>query len=116
MQKNLLIIEDDTDTLSLMKEIFEMSDCVVHEASDSDEALAILDKDIKLDFILTDYNVPGVPPGTTILSLIKENSSLAPDHIYLISGDADTKEIASSEGVRFLTKPISINDLTDIVE
>lgn len=115
MEKNLLIIEDDFDTLSLMKEIFEMNDCVVHSATDSDEAITILDGEIKLDFILTDFNVPGLPPGQNILSLIKEKSDLSLDHIYLISGDANTREIAQSEGVRSLTKPISINDLTNIV-
>ena len=115
MEKNLLIIEDDTDTLSLMKEIFEMNDCIVHEASDSEEALSVLDGDIKLDFILTDYNVPGLQKGQSILTLIKEKTKLSPECIYLISGDANTREIANSAGVRFLTKPISLGDLTAII-
>lgn len=116
MEKNLLIIEDDYDTLSLMKEIFEMNECTVHDASDVDEALALLDQGIKFDFILTDYNVPGLPAGENILALIKDKSSLPHENIYLISGDANTKEIARSQGVRSLTKPISLNDLTAIIQ
>lgn len=115
MQKNLLIIEDDFDTLALMREIFEMNDCVVQEASNSEEAIAILSQNVKFDFILTDYNVPGLRKGESILSLIKERTSLAPDKIYLISGDANTREIARSEGVQFLSKPISLKDLTSIL-
>lgn len=116
MEKNLLIIEDDYDTLSLMKEIFEMNECTVHDASDVDEAIALLEQNIKFDFILTDYNVPGLSPGQNILTLIKEKTSLPQENIYLISGDANTREIAKSQGVRSLTKPISLSDLTNIIQ
>lgn len=113
--KNILIIEDDADTVILMREIFEMSGCEVREASDRDEAISELSQDVKFDLIVTDYNVPGFAPNENIVSTLKDSYSIAPEKICIVSGDANLKEIASSQGVKALLKPVSLTDLTNLL-
>lgn len=92
-----------------------MQGCSVHKASDAEAALQILGSDVKLDLILTDLHVPGFKRSENLLQILKDKSGLLKNQICLISGDANTKEIALREGVRFLTKPISLDQLTGLL-
>jgi two-component system, OmpR family, response regulator VanR len=58
-KQNILIIEDNLDTLELMIEIFESEFASVYSATDGYEALEVLEKN-KINVILCDINIPTI--------------------------------------------------------
>src|SRR5512140_672711 len=66
MKKALLIAEDEEVTLALLRNVFERSDLLVHEARTGEEALQLIDQQ-PIDVILTDLKMPGAD-GLSVLA------------------------------------------------
>ena len=64
-KQNILIIEDDLETLELMIEIFESEFSTVYSAIDGHEAIEVFNKN-KIDVILCDINIPKLDGLDTI--------------------------------------------------
>lgn len=111
MSKRLLVIEDDDDTLALLKEIFSVHEHTVFTASDLDEVQAVLESSEVFDLIISDLAVPGAGRDGEIVKFIRSSYADKTIPILLLSGHADLPQIARSLEVDYLKKPISLHEL-----
>lgn len=58
MQHTLLVVDDEEEILSMLKQYFSMSGYLVYTAASADEALTLISK--SPDLILLDVNMPGM--------------------------------------------------------
>jgi CheY-like chemotaxis protein len=107
----LLIIDDDSDNLELMKTVLELRGFSVLTASSGFEALRVLDANRGVDSVVCDLGMPGMN-GWDIATEIARISPGTP--VYLVTGWADTIPLADArrnlvEAV--LSKPVNIEEL-----
>lgn len=67
----LLLVDDEPELLDIMRSVLEIEGHEVHIAADQEEALKILGRQ-KVDFLISDYRLPG---GDTGVDLIKHARS-----------------------------------------
>jgi CheY-like chemotaxis protein len=115
MSKKILIIEDDDDTRLLLEEIFIMQDCDVSCAATVAEVTQYLNKDSGLDLIISDLMVPGAGKNGEIVSLIRSLEGGKKVPIVVLSGHADISEIAKRLDVKYLSKPVDVSELMELV-
>ena len=71
----LLLVDDDEDQLVLFSALLKNADCVVVTASSATAALDIL-RDVHIDLVVTDVNMPGVD-GKEFISRVRKASTLS---------------------------------------
>jgi putative two-component system response regulator len=112
----LLIVEDDADTLDLLRELFVDEGYRVVTAKDGATALKRA-KEGPVDLILTDYRLPDIT-GTELLESLKP---VFPDAIrIIITGYAEVKvamdAINRGKVYKFITKPLNLDDMKVIIK
>jgi DNA-binding response OmpR family regulator len=110
----LLLVEDDTDMRSLLRdELSEMGHHIV-EAANADEALRYI-LDHKPTLILTDLRMPA--GGMDYVSRLRKRAPDVPIILMTAFGDAKTKSEALGLGVAaYFDKPVRISELKLKVE
>lgn len=109
----VLIVDDQPDTLSLMKNMLgEIGISRVFEAGDGRKALDFMDTAFDVvDMIICDWNMPKM----TGLDLLKQIRTVYPDMPFLMvtgRGDMDSVVQAKSSGVTgYIVKPFSSSQL-----
>jgi two-component system, OmpR family, response regulator VanR len=114
-KQNILIIEDNLETLELMIEIFESEFSSVYTATDGYEALEVLEKN-KINVILCDINIPKLNGLETINKIRKINYSIP---IIIISAYSDSENLlkaANSNIQGYFTKPLTSDKVEKIMD
>jgi len=111
----LLVIEDDADTLELLRELFVEDGYDVITAKDGGSAIQIA-QGADLDLILADYRLPDMT-GTQLLESLKSSHSEAIRIIMTGYAEVSVAMDAINRGkvYKFITKPLNLEDLKIIV-
>ena len=113
-KQNILIIEDDLETLELMIEIFESEFSTVYSAIDGYEAIEVFNQN-KIDVILCDINIPKLDGLDTINKLRKIDYSVP---IIIVSAYSDSNNLlrASNSNIQgYFTKPLTLDKIDNIL-
>jgi two-component system cell cycle sensor histidine kinase/response regulator CckA len=113
-REKILLVEDDTDVRTFMREVLKESGYHIWEASDCSEALDIWKANApQIDLLLADLSMPGGLNGRELAEkLRRERPGLK---VILMSGYVpDTAEASQCPGC-FLQKPFSPESLTEMV-
>jgi len=107
----LLIIEDDPNFVTILKEIAEGRGFAAVTASDGEEGLYLADY-YKPKAILLDISLPGID-GFEVMRRLKENSETKSIPVHFISATDMTMKAMHMGAVGFLTKPVTTAGLED---
>jgi EAL domain-containing protein (putative c-di-GMP-specific phosphodiesterase class I) len=111
----VLVVDDDSDTARALKRTLTSLGNVVEIQSSGSEALKALDKK-NFDVVLSDVSMPEMD-GYELLHALRAVNRDIP--VVLLTGDPTVKGAARALEVgafRYVTKPVSIEELTRIVE
>ncbi|MBJ7308858.1 ATP-binding protein [Rugamonas sp. CCM 8940] len=117
-QRRLLYVEDNRANVNLVEQIIERrSDFKLLIATDGHSGVAMA-RELLPDLILMDINLPGIS-GLDALKLLRATPETAHIPIMALSANAVPRDIA--EGLkagflRYLTKPININEFMDALD
>lgn len=115
MKKSLLIAEDEEVTLALLRNVFDRSDLLVHEARTGEEALHHIDQH-PVDVILTDLKMP----GTDGLSVLAHARKVRPGaEVILMTGHASVESAVRAMKLgafHYITKPFDIDEVSQLVD
>ncbi|MDF2432570.1 MAG: hypothetical protein JWP44_2201 [Mucilaginibacter sp.] len=115
MLKNILIIDDDEDILTVIENVLTYNKFKVSAIQRTDDILKEIEK-YKPDLILTDFLLSGMDGGK-ICQIIKKNPQTCHIPVILISG---YKDLALSYGNfgfdAFLNKPFDIKLLLNTIK
>lgn len=111
----ILVVDDEPDLEALIRQKFRKQ---IKEngydflfAGNGREALASLEKNIDVDLVLTDINMPEMD-GLTLLSELNDKSYFLETVIVSAYGDMENIRTAMNRGAfDFITKPIDFQDL-----
>ena len=106
----VLIVEDDLLIRLNAAEIIEAAGFDVVEASNADEAIAILEVRPEIAVLFTDIQMPGSMDGLKLAAAVK--GRWPPIKIVATSGLVNVQPDDLPEGGRFLPKPYNPNQLT----
>lgn len=102
-QATVLIIEDEPIIRMTVADDFSSAGFEVLEASNADEALAILETQRPITAIFSDIDMPGSMDGLELARLVRDR--WPPVHIILTSGHKKPQAEHLPDRVRFLPKP-----------
>jgi sigma-B regulation protein RsbU (phosphoserine phosphatase) len=114
--KNVLILDDDTGMLKMIRNILHKNRFRVMVSSSSDEALSIA-MQFKPDLIVTDYEMPG-NGGWKFCRSLKQNSQTAEIPVVMISATFDELAMKRSRVLQvdgFVPKPFSPSSLLNSI-
>lgn len=113
-KQNILIVEDNIETLEIMIELFESEFSTVLKATNGDEAFETF-KNNKIDVILCDINIPKLNGLDTINKIRKIDYSIP---IIVISAYSDSDNLlkASNSNIQgYITKPLTLDKIEEIM-
>lgn len=112
--KNILVVDDDSIILQLIKRILERERIVVHIVGNGEEALDSLTK-TTFSLMITDFNMPGLNG----LELSRKGLEIAPGmSIIMSTGNISQKinHLANGIGIsRVLAKPFLLSELLNAI-
>jgi CheY-like chemotaxis protein len=106
----VLIVEDDLLIRLDAAQIIEESEFDVVEASNADEAIAILEARPDITVLFTDIQMPGSMDGLKLAAAVK--GRWPPIKIIATSGLVNVRQDDLPEGGRFIPKPYNPTQLT----
>uniref|UniRef100_UPI004048415D response regulator transcription factor n=1 Tax=Aliarcobacter sp. TaxID=2321116 RepID=UPI004048415D len=112
-RQNILIIEDDIETLEIMVELFESSFSNVYTSTNGYDAIEIFKKNV-IDVLLCDINIPKLN-GLDTINKIREIDYSVP--IIIISACSDTETLLKASNCNiqgYILKPIVLDDVKEI--
>lgn len=105
---NILLVDDDAETLWSLQVALESDGCHVSVATDTNRALDVLRREI-IELVITDYEMPAVD-GVELCSMIRARPADAELPIVLFSPAPEPRHSAPY-WTKFLRKPASFDDL-----
>jgi two-component system cell cycle response regulator DivK len=117
MPHKILIVEDNDNNRSLLKDILSFHGYEISVAFDGKEGVALA-RELMPDLILMDIQMPGLD-GMTATSILKGDSATSRLKIialtsFAMRGDQEKFMAAGFDG--YLSKPISTRELPGLVE
>jgi CheY-like chemotaxis protein len=109
----VLIVEDEILVRMDAVEVIEGGGFEAVEASDADEAIAILEQRNDIGVIFTDIDMPGSMDGLKLAHFVKDR--WPPIKIVATSGHAKITANDLPEGVRFVLKPYNPTEVADTI-
>jgi CheY-like chemotaxis protein len=106
----VLLVEDEFLVRMGTRAAVEMAGFDVLEASDADEAIAILAERNDVSLIFTDVHMPGSMDGLKLTHFVRDR--WPPVKIVATSGRVRISDSELPEGGRFLPKPYSAGEIT----
>lgn len=101
----MLVVEDEFLIRINAAEMIEEAGFEVVEASNADEAVAILEARLDIAVVFTDIQMPGTMDGLKLARAVRDR--WPPIHIVATSGLVDVREGDLPNGGLFLPKPYS---------
>jgi CheY-like chemotaxis protein len=112
----ILFVDDDPLTLETLKRSVELFEHEAILASSGGEAQTLVTTQPP-DLIMTDMNLPDMD-GLTLVRHFKDNPSVADIPVVVLSAspEIDAGDLSLAAGAEeFLTKPIRLQDLQDVI-
>jgi PAS domain S-box-containing protein len=113
--KKALVVDDEARNLFSIAKILEDRGLVVHKAKDGHKALALLEQEPGMNFVLMDIMMPGMDGYETIRRIRKAGPfgklpiiALAPN-----ATDGDRAQCLSAGADDYLSKPVVVGQLMD---
>lgn len=107
--KKILIIDDEVESLSIMREVFEEYACRVMIATSGEEGMKKV-RELKPDVVLLDLRLPDMRGEDVLKKLKADDSCKSKIIIGTAYGDQKTKDALLKQGADgFFDKPIDIN-------
>lgn len=111
----VLIVDDDRDTLELLRQALNGMGFQVRTTISGRRAMQLV-REEKPDLILLDLKLPGEMDGYQVLMQLKRSMDTASIPVIVITGSLTDEEIKQKKVLalganRFLTKPFEIDDL-----
>lgn len=113
--RQILIVDDDESVRSLLRTTLPEDEYEVVEATDGDEALALIDGRVP-DLVLLDWKMPG-RHGSLVLDEVKSRHPQLP--VIVLTAEIAEHHRSLAEALRvdvFLTKPFSPLELLETIE
>jgi CheY-like chemotaxis protein len=108
----ILIVEDELlirmNAVEMIEEAYE-----VVEAASADEAIAILERRLDITVVFTDIQMPGSMDGLKLAAAVRDR--WPPIKIVATSGRVKLRPGDLPEGGRFLPKPYSPAEITELL-
>jgi CheY-like chemotaxis protein len=117
MPEKILVVDDEADVRNLTKMMLEGAGYEVAEASDGDQALAMVAAGVP-DLVLLDVVMPG-KSGFEVCRALKaeEKTRKVPVIIFTVLGrDVDFRLSMESGADEFLSKPLKPEDMSNLVK
>ncbi|OKY78069.1 MAG: Rec domain CheY [Candidatus Methanohalarchaeum thermophilum] len=111
-EKKLMVVEDDPDERELYRQILK-DEYDVTKAAGGEEALEEIDS--SYDLILLDRKMPDLH-GDKVLKKIRNNSRTAQIPVIMLTALDANLDIIDMEFDDYINKPVSADDLRDIVK
>jgi DNA-binding response OmpR family regulator len=110
----IMIIEDDEEMRSLLKDFFEEEGFETDSVSNGVDALRMLSKD-HFDLVITDIRMPGLT-GLDILPRIRSLKPETPIIVMTAYGSDDVRRRSLERGATtYLEKPIHLSKLRTVI-
>jgi two-component system, OmpR family, alkaline phosphatase synthesis response regulator PhoP len=107
---NILVVDDDPDTLQLMKDIFEPEGFVIITADNGYEALGIIDRE-RISLVLLDIMLPDID-GNILCKCIRVRSRLPIIMVTARDSEDEKVECLKAGADDYITKPFSPRELS----
>ena len=117
MPTKILSVDDSKTIRMIVKRTFAPYDCVLCEAANGEEGLAVAAAE-KPDLIVLDITMP-VMDGVTMLTKLKENAELKSIPVIMLTAESGRENVAyiAKLGVRdYLVKPFKDDQLIEKVK
>ncbi|MFH1618841.1 MAG: response regulator [bacterium] len=117
MGYHVLIADDDSNLLNMVKEYLGYRGFRVSAVSDGMQLLAAV-QNMKPDLVITDMNMPSLD-GAQAFEKMVDSKERAGIPVIIWSGvevEKGRKLASANEKVRFIKKPISMSDLENIID
>jgi CheY-like chemotaxis protein len=109
----ILVVDDERDVLVFLRTVLEDNGATVLEASDGDQALALM-REQKPDLVTLDLSMPG-KDGGVVFQVMRRDPELAPIPVCIISGRPELRRLIYERPVPppegYLDKPVSPDTL-----
>jgi two-component system phosphate regulon response regulator PhoB len=112
MKPQILIVEDETSIVTMLRYNLEKADFVVFEASDGEEALLQI-AERKPDIVLLDWGLPLVS-GFEVCRQIRASHDLRSVPIVMLTArgeESDKVRVLDAGADDYITKPFSVSEL-----
>ena len=106
----VLVVDDDPDTVSTMRDILEEEGHTVLEARNGREGLQVALQTIP-DLVLLDLNMPEMD-GRAFLAALAQSPTLAGVTVVVLSGAADARGVSCE----CVTKPLRLDTLLGLID
>jgi CheY-like chemotaxis protein len=114
IQSNVLIIDDDPDTLPMLRELLSAEHYNVRTARDGTEALREMQRQVP-DIVLLDWRMPHLD-GPATLKEIRKNWGPIPVIVHISFTDSDlVKQALAFSPLTLLAKPCTANQVLETV-
>jgi two-component system chemotaxis response regulator CheY len=115
---NILVVDDFSTMRRIIKNLLhDLGYAKVTEADDGNTALPLL-KNGNFDFLITDWNMPGMP-GLELLKQVRADSRLAKLPVLMLTAEAKREQIveAAQAGVSgYVIKPFTAQTLKEKID
>ena len=112
-KKNILLIEDTTDIVRIIRFKLEKGNCLVTDVSDTNKALELLAQQ-KFDLIILDMKIPLLKDGVNTFYQIREGFPKVP--IIILSVAADEPPVRDLSADAFMLKPFEFKKLEEKIK
>ncbi|AEV31975.1 response regulator with CheY-like receiver, AAA-type ATPase, and DNA-binding domains [Owenweeksia hongkongensis DSM 17368] len=110
----ILVVDDDTTFLLMLKSFLEKKGFIPHTESTAEKGLQAIEENT-FDLILSDYRMPGID-GIEMLKILKEKGITTPLILITSYGDIKLAVNAMKLGASdYLTKPVNPEELLALV-
>jgi two-component system cell cycle sensor histidine kinase/response regulator CckA len=115
MARTILLVDDDTEIRTTLRDFLTAQRCIVHTARDGQKALQMLQKIDPPGLIILDYMMPGMN-GAQFLAARARDARLRAIPVVILS--AWTREWAKEplDIVEVLAKPVNLERLLEVVD
>jgi two-component system, chemotaxis family, chemotaxis protein CheY len=115
---NFLVVDDFSTMRRIIKNLLhDLGYLNVTEADDGNTALPLL-KNGNFDFLITDWNMPGMP-GLELLKLVRADARLGKMPVLMLTAEAKREQIveAAQAGVSgYVIKPFTATTLKEKID
>ncbi|SDG80382.1 response regulator [Paraburkholderia phenazinium] len=115
--KQILLVDDQADAIDALAMLLELDGYTVRTAYSGADALAAIETFIP-DLALIDVSMPNMN-GMQLARLLRHNAALANTRLIALTGfggDAERKQAAEAGFDAHMTKPVSADQLTQLIE